>query len=237
MTGANRILLPRGGFLALDWGRGESGRRLGKGVESGTIGEERARAGSRRRETRARRTIAAPAYITRAIPPYAILEEEALARIEATAERILAEVGIEFRNDPETRRLFAAAGADFDGDRARFEPGMIRELLGSAPAEFVQHARNPAHSVVIGGRNTVMAPAYGSPFVMDLDRGRRYGTLEDFRNFVRLAYTAPWLHHSGGTVCEPVDVPVNKRHLDMVYAHIKYSDRAFLGSVTAEERA
>ncbi|MCB1371169.1 MAG: trimethylamine methyltransferase family protein [Rhodobacteraceae bacterium] len=237
MTGANRILLPRGGFLALDWGRGESGRRLGKGVESGTIGEERARAGSRRRETRARRTIAAPAYITRAIPPYAILEEEALARIEATAERILAEVGIEFRNDPETRRLFAAAGADFDGDRARFEPGMIRELLGSAPAEFVQHARNPAHNVVIGGRNTVMAPAYGSPFVMDLDRGRRYGTLEDFRNFVRLAYMAPWLHHSGGTVCEPVDVPVNKRHLDMVLAHLTLSDKALLGSVTAPERA
>jgi hypothetical protein len=32
-------------------------------------------------------------------------------------------------------------------------------------------------------------------------------------------------------------VPVNKRHLDMVYSHIKYSDRAFMGSVTAESRA
>jgi trimethylamine--corrinoid protein Co-methyltransferase len=84
---------------------------------------------------------------------------------------------------------------------------------------------------------TVFAPNYGSPFVRDLDNGRRYGTIEDFRNFVKLAYLSPHLHHSGGTVCEPVDVPVNKRHLDMVYSHIRYSDKPFMGSVTAPERA
>lgn len=72
---------------------------------------------------------------------------------------------------------------------------------------------------------------------MDLDKGRRYGTIEDFRNLIKLAQSSPWLHHSGGTICEPVDVPVNKRHLDMVYSHIKYSDRAFMGSITAEDRA
>jgi trimethylamine--corrinoid protein Co-methyltransferase len=107
----------------------------------------------------------------------------------------------------------------------------------SAPASFTQHARNPANSVEIGGKSVVFAPAYGSPFVMDLDKGRRYGTIEDFRNFIKLAQSSPWLHHSGGTICEPVDVPVNKRHLDMVYAHLKYSDRCFMGSVTAENRA
>jgi trimethylamine--corrinoid protein Co-methyltransferase len=85
--------------------------------------------------------------------------------------------------------------------------------------------------------HTVFAPNYGSPFVRDLDNGRRYGTIEDFRNFVKLAYASPHMHHSGGTVCEPVDVPVNKRHLDMVYSHIRYSDKAFMGSVTAPERA
>jgi trimethylamine---corrinoid protein Co-methyltransferase len=72
--------------------------------------------------------------------------------------------------------------------------------------------------VPIGGNHTVFAPAYGPPFVSDLDGGRRYGTLEDFCNFLKLTCASPWLHHSGGTVCEPVDVPVNKRHLDMVYA-------------------
>ena len=48
---------------------------------------------------------------------------------------------------------------------------------------------------------------------------------------------SPWLHHSGGTICEPVDVPVNKRHLDMVYAHLRYSTKPFMGGVTSPDRA
>jgi trimethylamine--corrinoid protein Co-methyltransferase len=176
-------------------------------------------------------------YIIRNIPTYEILGEESLARIEQTSERILAEVGIEFRDDPETLELWRRAGAKVSGVLVRFEPGMLRELLKTAPPAFTQHARNPANSVEIGGKAVVFSPSYGSPFVMDLDQGRRYGTIEDFRNFIKLAQASPWLHHSGGTICEPVDVPVNKRHLDMVYSHLRFSDRAFLGSVTHASRA
>ncbi len=181
-------------------------------------------------------------YILRGIPTYDILSDESLTRIEATADRILAEIGIELRDDAEAMRLYKAAGAEVTQTapevwRVKFPPAMLREILKTAPAEFTQHARNPANNVRIGGKNVVFAPSYGSPFVMDLDRGRRYGTIEDFENFVKLSQASPWLHHSGGTVCEPTDVPVNKRHLDMVYAHIRYSDRAFLGSITAPDRA
>ena len=181
-------------------------------------------------------------FISRRIPTYDILSEDSLAQIEATAERIMAEIGIEFREDPETVALFRAAGAEVteltkDSWNLRFAPGLIRQILKTAPAWFTQHARNPANTVEIGGDAMVFAPSYGSPFVMDLDKGRRYGTIEDFQNFVKLAQMSPNLHHSGGTICEPTDVAVNKRHLDMVYAHIRYSDRAFLGSITAPERA
>ncbi|TRD22883.1 trimethylamine methyltransferase family protein [Palleronia caenipelagi] len=181
-------------------------------------------------------------YITRGIPPYDLLSDEALTRIEAAADRILREIGIEIRGDDEAVRLFREAGADLrpvtgDAWNLRFEPGLIRSLLATAPARFTQMARNPDRSVEIGGDSVVFAPAYGSPFVMDLDRGRRYGTLEDFENLVRLGQSSPWLHHSGGTICEPTDIPVSTRHLDMVYAHMRYSDRAFLGSITAPERA
>ncbi|WP_312361107.1 trimethylamine methyltransferase family protein [Ensifer sp.] len=176
-------------------------------------------------------------YIVRNIPTYDILSEGNLLRIEAIADRILAEVGIEFRDDPAVLDHWKRAGAKLDGCRVTFEPGMLKEIVSSAPRQFTQHARNPARSVEIGGKNVVFSPAYGSPFVTDLDNGRRYGTIEDFRNLIKLAQSSPWLHHSGGTICEPVDVPVNKRHLDMVYSHIKYSDRAFMGSITAEDRA
>lgn len=202
-----------------------------------TVSRHGGREGRRReRATKGSAGLGRP-YIVRNIPTYDILGEESLLRIEAAADRILAEVGIDFRDDPEALALWKKAGAQVDGLRVRFEPGLLREVLRSAPAEFTQHARNPANSISIGGKSVVFAPAYGSPFVMDLDRGRRFGTLQDFQNFIKLAQSSPWFHHSGGTICEPTDIPVNKRHLDMVYSHIRYSDRPFMGSVTAEERS
>jgi trimethylamine--corrinoid protein Co-methyltransferase len=176
-------------------------------------------------------------YIRRKLPVYEVLDEEGLALIEANADLILEEIGVEFRDDEEALAMWRDAGADVQGTRVHFPRGLCRSLIATAPKTFTQHARNSARNVEIGGNATVFAPVYGPPFVRDLDHGRRYGTIEDFRNFVKLAYQAPVIHHSGGTVCEPVDVPVNKRHLDMVYAHIRYSDKPFMGSVTHPERA
>ncbi|HET9436027.1 MAG TPA: trimethylamine methyltransferase family protein [Candidatus Limnocylindrales bacterium] len=180
---------------------------------------------------------AAP-FLTRALKPFEVLDEEGLSIIEQNADTILEEVGIEFRGDADALRLLREAGADVTGELVRFPRGMCRRIVqATAPRTFTQHARNPARTVQIGDPHTVLAPNYGSPFVRDLDNGRRYGTIEDFRNFVKLTYLTPYLHHSGGTVCEPVDVPVNKRHLDMVYAHMRYSDKPFMGSVTHPSRA
>lgn len=191
---------------------------------------------ARRTAREATKSVSQP-YITRDIPYTEILSEEGLQIIEANAETILQEIGIEFRDDSEALDIWKAAGADVQGERVRIPKGMARKLIETAPSEFIQHARNPKRSVRIGGNSLVFAPVYGPPFVHDLDQGRRYGTIEDFRNFVKLAYMAPAIHHSGGTVTEPVDLPVNKRHLDMVYSHIKYSDKAFMGSVTHPQRA
>lgn len=191
-----------------------------------------------KRAARTARSAAFVPFITRQIPYYEVLGNEGLELLEHNADTILQEIGIDFRDDAEALQLLKAAGADVQGERARFPRGMCRAIVQrSAPREFTQHARNPAHTVVIGGNRTVFAPAYGSPFVRNLDEGRRYAKIEDFRNFVKLAYMSTSLHHSGGTICEPVDLPVNKRHLDMVYSHMKYSDKPYMGSVTHPERA
>src|ERR1700675_4766779 len=191
-----------------------------------------------KRASRAARAASSIPYITRKIPYYEVLTEEGLALMEHNADTILEEIGIDFRDDPEAIEIWRAAGADGKGETAPFARGRRRSLIQrTAPREFTQHARNPARSVVIGGKNTVFAPAYGPPFVRSLDEGRRYARIEDFRNFVKLAYMAGSLHHSGGTICEPVDLPVNKRHLDMVYSHLKYSDKPYMGSVTHPDRA
>ncbi len=142
-----------------------------------------------KRAARAARAGISVPYITRKIPYYEVLGEEGLATIENNADTILEEIGIDFREDPEALAVWKAAGADVQGERVRMPRGMCRQLIqATAPREFIQQARNPARNVLIGGKNTVFAPAYGSPFIRSLDEGRRYARIEDFRNFVKLAY-------------------------------------------------
>ena len=176
-------------------------------------------------------------YIERNIPNLEILNEEALAIIEANAETVLAEIGVNFVDNPVGLQRWRDAGADVQGERVRIPRGLARQLCATAPSTIIQHARNPERNVVIGGKNLVLAPVYGPPFVRDLEGGRRYATIADFRNFVKLGQSSKWLHHSGGTVCEPTDVAVNKRHLDMLHAHMTLSDKPYMGSVTEKSRA
>ena len=193
--------------------------------------------GAARRAERTAVRIEAAKYIERKIPNLDILNDEALEIIEANAETVLQEIGVSFVENPAALERWKAAGADVEGERVRLPKGLARELCRTAPSHFTQHARNPERNVEIGGRNLVLAPVYGPPFVRDAAGGRRYATMEDFRNFVKLAYMSTYLHHSGGTVCEPTDVTVSKRHLDMLHAHMTLSDKPFMGSVTEPSRA
>ncbi len=179
----------------------------------------------------------APAYITRKIPYFDFLDESALTEIEEQADWLMQEIGIEFREDPEALEIWRNAGADVKETRVRLPKGMARELLKTAPSEFTQHSRNPAKSVRIGGRNVTFAPMYGAPFVRDIEGGRRYGSLVDFEKLVKITAMLPSLHHSGFVTCEPCDLPVNKRHLDMLYTHMRYSEKPSLGAITEKSRA
>ncbi len=176
-------------------------------------------------------------FIERRIPNFGILDEEALQIIEGNAETVLEEIGVAFVDNPAALQRWREAGADVRGERVHIPRGLARQLCQTAPARFTQHARNPDRSVEIGGKSLVLAPVYGPPFVRDVEGGRRYATIEDFRDFVRLTYMSKWLHHSGGTLCEPTDIAVNKRHLDMLHAHMTLSDKPYMGSVTDPVRA
>lgn len=191
----------------------------------------------RRRSGNAEQRPRAP-YIVRKLETYSVLSQEGLELIERNADTILQETGMEFTGDPEILDIFRAAGCDVKETRVRFEPGFCRKTIqATAPSSYIQHARNPANSVKMGGNATVLCPSWGPPFVHDLDKGRRYASYDDFKALVKLHHTLPWLHHSGGVVCEPVDLPANKRHLDMLYAHIRWSDRPFMGAFIGAERA
>ena len=193
--------------------------------------------GAARRAERTAVSVETAKFIQRNIPNFEILNEEALEIIEYNAETVLEEIGVNFVENPEALQRWRDAGADVQGERVRIPRGLARQLCATAPSSFTQHARNPERNVEIGGKNLVLAPVYGPPFVRDNEGGRRYATIADFRNFVKLGYMSKWLHHSGGTVCEPTDIAVNKRHLDMLLAHMTLSDKPYMGSVTEPVRA
>lgn len=170
------------------------------------------------------------------IPLYELMDEEGVQLIHQTSLKILSEVGMDFY-DEEARSILKENGVDIRDETAFFDPAVIEEFVSKAPSKFTLLARNADNNLTIGGNRLCFAPVYGPPFVTDLDQGRREATLEDFQNFVKLAYMSPYIHHSGGTIVEPVDRPVPTRHLDMLYSHIKYSDKAFMGSVTSARNA
>ena len=180
--------------------------------------------------------VAAFAALTRKIPIYELVPEEAVELIHRESLRILQEVGIEFRDD-EAAAMWRRAGADVRGHRIRIDGDQLMALVSTIPAEFTLNARNPARSVTIGGSSSVFVPMYGAPYVRDLDNHRRYGTLADLANFHKLAYLSPALHSSSSIICEPMEIAVPRRHLHIINSAIRHSDKPFMGIVTARERA
>lgn len=191
----------------------------------------------RRAGTAATSAVAAPAYVKRKLAFFDPLDEEQLVKIDAQVDWMLENIGFAFRDDPESLRIWKEAGVKMDGDKVFADAVWVREQCAKAPSEFTQLARNPERSVVIGGNNQVFAPIYGAPFVRDLEGGRRYASFDDFEKLLKLTYMHPNLHHSGLVIAEPTDVPVSKRHLDMVYAHMTLNDKPHLGAITEKSRA
>ena len=192
------------------------------------------------REGREHPVSAEVAKIAQPIHQYPILEllnPEGVQTIHQKSLEVLRDIGIAFLDDAEAQDILRAHGVEVRDQIAYFDPDLVLEYVRKAPAQFTQLARNPDNNVLIGGDRLTFSPVYGPPFVLDLDRGRREAKLVDFENFIKLTYLSPYLHHSGGTVVEPTDEPVPTRHLDMVFSHIKYSDKAFMGSVTSTPNA
>lgn len=165
------------------------------------------------------------------------LSEEGVETMHRASMRLLKEIGVMVLDYPPALETFRANGAKVEGDLVKIDEETLLHFVQQAPSTFTLLARNSERCLPLGGPNTVFAPVYGPPFVANLDKGRQQATLEDFQNFVKLAYMAPQLHHSGGTVVEPNDVPVDERHLDMLLAHITLSDKSFMGSVTEPDNA
>lgn len=163
------------------------------------------------------------------LPPYDLVDEERLQQIHDKSMQILEEGGIAFYYD-EAQAILRAHGVDVGSDGvARFDRNLVMEYVAKAPSEFVWSGRNPQYDVHMGGNHVVFAPVAGPPFVRDLDRGRRDGSLEDLINFIKLSQTTPYLHTLGAEIAVPADVPIRHRHLDTMHALLTYGDKPVMG--------
>src|SRR5919206_1641001 len=169
------------------------------------------------------------------MPRYEILSEEAMDTLDRGWRRIVSELGVEFML-PEAVEYFEKAGQRVDGAKVFLDPDFVLEQVAKAPSEFELRARNPEHSLTIGGSGMAFAGVYGPPFVRRGDQ-RGDAKMEDFENFVRLGQSFPEIDSAGGTVVEPEDRPLDSRHLDMVYALQTLSDKPYMGSVISAENA
>ncbi|WP_371171705.1 trimethylamine methyltransferase family protein [Aliiroseovarius sp. 2305UL8-7] len=121
------------------------------------------------------RTNPAPVYLPtldRKIGPIDLLGPEGVEKIHNAAMTVLETTGIIFR-DPVALTDWKRAGAKVQGEHVCIDREMLMDLISTVPTTYKMHARNPEHSIDIGGRNSIFANAYGAPFVYGLDGVRR----------------------------------------------------------------
>ena len=165
------------------------------------------------------------------MPRYEILSEDSLATLDRGWRRIVSEIGVEFMSD-RALDLFRQAGQKVEDNNVFFDPDFVLETVAKAPREFDVQARNPDNTVHIGGDSMAFSGVYGPPFVRE-GEVRRDATMDDFRNFTKLAQSFKLLDSAGGVICEPNDAPLDSRHLDMVNALLTLTDKIFMGNVVS----
>ncbi len=173
-------------------------------------------------------------HLTRNLPLTEPMDQQQIEKIDDASMSILEEVGVDFR-DEISLRDWKAAGADVDGERVRFDRGLIKELIASIPSSITLHARDPKKTVTLGDGRSIFVPMTGAPFITDLENKRRWGSLEDLNNFHKLSHMAPAMHSTAHVICEPMDKPVNHRHLWITYSSMVHSDKTFMGMSTTGE--
>jgi trimethylamine---corrinoid protein Co-methyltransferase len=150
--------------------------------------------------------------VARAFPPTAIISTDEVEAIHMASLKVLAEIGMDFML-PEARELWRKAGAKIEGERVRFDPAMIEEIMKTCPSNFTLHARNPENNAEIGGNNMTFGTVGSPPNCADMDGGRRVGNRADFQKFLKLGQYFNCIGFSAGYPVEPVDVHASIRHL------------------------
>ena len=158
-------------------------------------------------------------------PPARAFSDDRIEAIHATALQLLQDLGIKVLL-PEARQIFRHAGARVDDDSEMVFIGrdILDAALASAPRSIALRAGHPDRDLVLELGRLVIQPGAGAPHATDLIRGRRPGSLRDFRDLIRLTHHFDALHMLPPLV-EPQDVPMHLRHYAMAETMLTQSDK------------
>ncbi|MGI9053097.1 MAG: trimethylamine methyltransferase family protein [Ilumatobacteraceae bacterium] len=156
--------------------------------------------------------------------PTEVVSADELEAIHDASLHILSEIGMNFL-DPESRGLLAAAGADVDGERVRFDPAMVLERITTCPSEFFLHSRNPERTLQIGGDRLAFGSVGSPPNLVGADGVRRPGTRAGFRDLLKLCQVFEIVHFIGGYPVEPIDLHWSVRHLEAGLDVLTFTDK------------
>jgi len=173
--------------------------------------------------------------VVRCFPPMSLVSADEIESIHRASLQVLAEIGMDFTL-PEARDILKKAGARIDGERVRFDPAMVEEVIRTAPATFTLHARNPQNDIVVGGDNMTFGTVASPPNCADSDRGRRIGNHADYRKFLMLAQYFNCIGFISGYPVEPVDLHASVRHLDALRDMAVLTDKPFHAYSLGAER-
>jgi len=160
------------------------------------------------------------------------LSNENKKKIHELSLRILSEVGIRFNADP-ALELFKKHGIKTAAQTVFLNPQTIEAALSTVPPTFTLEARNPDHSIVIGGEHHQFGPGYGAPFVLESDGSQRDATMTDYDNFCKLAHSSPYLDFLGSIMVQPGELDPISGHLDMLMSNFTLTDKATMGSTAS----
>ena len=152
------------------------------------------------------------------------VSDDELEAIHLASLRVLSETGVDFLDDT-SRRQLADAGCAVDGDRVRFDPELVQQLVATAPAEFTLHAPNPERDLHIGGDVITYTSVASPPFVTGLGRDRRDGNRSDYRDLLKLGQVLNAVHTVAGYPVEPMDLHPSVRHLYATHDMLTLSDK------------
>lgn len=163
------------------------------------------------------------------------LTEEGVQSVHNGAMRILEEIGIEFLN-PEAVGILKKAGCTVNGENVRMGRELVLEQLKTVPASFTITPRNPERRIEVGGNRMLFGNVSSPPNCSDLDRGRRTGTRESYRDLIKLTQYFNCIHFAGGYPVEPTDLHPSIRHLDCLYDKLILTDKVVHAYSLGRER-